>query len=43
MKDRPIIVIDDDPDDLEFIQNAFSSLKVENEIITFSDGFKFLD
>ena len=39
----PIIIIDDDEDDLYLVKEAFISLKVENEIITFSDGFKFLE
>jgi CheY-like chemotaxis protein len=43
MNINPIIIIDDDKDDLEFISQAFIELKVENEIIIFDDGLKFLD
>lgn len=43
MNNNPIIIIDDDTEDLEIIKQAFSDLKVENEIIVFDDGFKFLD
>ncbi len=38
-----IILIDDDDDDLVLFKQAFTELKVENEIIIFNDGFKFLD
>ncbi len=43
MNKKPIIVIDDDDEDLEIILKAFSELKVENEIIVFNDGLKFLE
>ncbi|MEJ7829684.1 MAG: response regulator [Segetibacter sp.] len=43
MNKKPIIVIDDDDDDLELILQAFSELDVENEIIAFDDGLKFLE
>ena len=43
MNKKPIIVVDDDKDDLEFLQQAFSELNVENEIIVFNDGLKFLE
>jgi CheY-like chemotaxis protein len=39
----PIIVIEDDPDDQEFMQIAFKSLACPNEIIFFSDGYKALE
>ncbi len=43
MNKKPIIVIDDDNDDLELIQQAFSELNIDNEIIVFDDGYKFLE
>lgn len=43
MNKKPIIVIDDDQDDLELMQQAFSELNVDNEIIVFDDGLKFLE
>jgi CheY-like chemotaxis protein len=43
MNKNPIIVIDDDNDDLELIQQAFSELNIDNEIIVFDDGYKFLE
>jgi DNA-binding NtrC family response regulator len=43
MNNNPIIIIDDDNDDLELIKEAFADLKVENEIITFDNGKDFLD
>jgi DNA-binding NtrC family response regulator len=43
MNNNPIIIIDDDNDDLEMIKEAFAELKVENEIITFNNGKDFLN
>ena len=43
MNKRPIIVIDDDKEDLELMQQAFSELNTENEIMVFNDGLKFLE
>jgi hypothetical protein len=43
MDKKPIITIDDDDEDLEFIVRAFSELNKENEIIVFNEGLKFLD
>ncbi len=40
---NPIIIIDDDPDDLEIFQEGFKELGVDNEIIVFTDGNKFYD
>ncbi|MBA2746236.1 MAG: response regulator [Flavisolibacter sp.] len=40
---NPIIVVDDDKDDLELLQQAFLELNVENEIIVFDDGLKFIE
>jgi CheY-like chemotaxis protein len=42
MNKNPIIVIDDDDEDLDLLKDAFSELNVENEIIYFNDGLKFL-
>lgn len=43
MNNKPIIIIDDDDEDLDLIKDAFAQLKIENEIIVFNTGFKFLD
>jgi FixJ family two-component response regulator len=43
MNKNPIIIVDDDNEDLEMIQQAFAELNIENEIIIFNDGLKFLD
>ncbi len=43
MNKDPIIVIDDDEDDLELLQLAFSELNIENELIAFKSGLKFLE
>ena|SRR5687768_4263946 len=43
MNENPIIVIDDDDEDLEVLQEAFKELNIKNEIIVFTDGLKFLD
>ena len=43
MNKKPIIVIDDDDEDLEFMLSAFSEMKIQNEIIVFNDGLKFLE
>jgi CheY-like chemotaxis protein len=40
---KPIIIIDDDDEDLDLIRDALAELKVENEIIVFDDGVKFID
>ena len=40
---NPIIIIDDDPDDLEIFKEGFKELGVDNEIIVFTDGNKFYD
>src|SRR5215218_3835830 len=42
MNPHPIIIVDDDDDHLEFTMKAFEELKIENEIIIFNNGFKFL-
>jgi CheY-like chemotaxis protein len=40
---NPIILIDDDNDDIEIFQEGFKQLGVENEIMVFNDGNKFYD
>ena len=40
---NPIILIDDDIDDINLFQEAFKGLGVENEILVFTDGNKFYD
>lgn len=40
---NPIIIIDDDIDDIQFFEQGFKELGVENEIMTFTDGNKFYD
>ena len=42
-KSGPIILIEDDSDDKEILQEIFSELKYENEIIFFDDGLKAFD
>lgn len=43
MNTDPIIIIDDDEEDLEIISTAFAEIKVKNEIIIFDDGLKFIE
>ena len=43
MNTNPIIVIDDDDEDIEMITQAFEEIKVENELLTFRSGDSFLD
>ena len=38
---NPIILIDDDPDDIEMFQEGFKALGIENEIMVFDDGIEF--
>ena len=40
---NPIILIDDDIEDIEIFQQGFKELGIENEIIVFTDGNKFYD
>jgi CheY-like chemotaxis protein len=40
---NPIIIIDDDMEDLEIFQEGFKELGIDNEIIVFTDGNKFYD
>jgi FixJ family two-component response regulator len=43
MNANPIIVIDDDDEDIEMITPAFKEIKVENDVITFCSGEAFLN
>lgn len=43
MTSRPIILIDDDPDDIQLMQEAIRAIDQEREVITFSEPEKFLD
>lgn len=38
----PIIIIEDDIDDQEIFESVFKSLKYDNEVIFFEDGYKAL-
>ena len=40
---NPIILIDDDVDDIELFQEGFKALGIENEIMVFDDGNKFYE
>lgn len=42
MMHRPIILIDDDPDDLELFSLAFTELELPNEVIAFDNADKAL-
>jgi len=42
-KTGPIIIIEDDTDDQEFLADAFADLEYQNEIIFFGDGEQALD
>jgi len=43
MNNYPIFIIDDDDDDLQMVKEALAQLNIENEVVIFNDGFKFLD
>lgn len=43
MDNKPIIIIDDDNEDLELFKDALAQLNIDNEIIVFDDGFEFID
>ena len=40
---NPIIIIDDDMDDIEIFQEGFKELGIENEIMVFTDTNQFYD
>ena len=40
---NPIILIDDDIEDIEIFKQGFKALGVKNEILVFTDGNKFYD
>ena len=43
MNDGPILIVDDDMDDREFLQEAWKDLPFENELIFFDTGLEVLD
>jgi len=43
MKTKPIILIDDDKDDLDLFSNAFKELDLNNEMLVFDDATKALE
>ena len=43
MKANPIILIDDDPEDLELFKNAFNELDLDIEFLTFDNATKALE
>lgn len=43
MKRGPIILVEDDVDDQEFVIDALQALRVENEVLVFDNGKKALD
>lgn len=42
-KSGPIIIIEDDPDDLDLFAEVFKELNTQNEIISFQDGLTALE
>jgi CheY-like chemotaxis protein len=42
-KEGPVIIIEDDTDDQDFLKEVFAKLKYPNELIFFSDGIKALE
>ncbi len=40
---NPIIIIDDDLDDIEIFKEGFKELGIENEIMVFTEGDKFYE
>jgi FOG: CheY-like receiver len=43
MNYNPIIIIDDDDEDLDLIKDVLMQLNVENEIIVFNNGIDFIE
>lgn len=43
MNASPVVLIEDDNDDQELIQEAFDKMGLENELICFNSGTKFID
>ena len=41
-KSGPIIIVDDDQEDLELYSSIFASLNLKNRVLLFDDAFKFL-
>jgi CheY-like chemotaxis protein len=42
-KDGPVIIIEDDTDDQDFLKEVFANLKYPNELVFFTDGEKALE
>jgi CheY-like chemotaxis protein len=42
-KNGPVIIIEDDPDDQEFLTEVFQKLNYQNKILFFFDGEKALE
>ncbi len=42
-KNGPVIIIEDDADDQDFLKEVFQKLKYPNELISFADGQEALD
>jgi CheY-like chemotaxis protein len=43
MNDGPILIVDDDTDEREFLQEAWNDLEFQNELIFFNNGQDVLD
>lgn len=43
MTPRPIVLIDDDPDDIEMMQDAIKEIDPGREVIAFSEPYQFLE
>ena len=43
MNERPIILIDDDPEDLELLREVVNEMNIDNTVISFTDPVKALE